>query len=102
MSLPAFLRTRRAALRLLWARVLQRPEKLLSLHSLLWALMVAGLALVLYVLVLIPFTPGIRDIRKAKTEQLVAADGKFFAEYRWVKLGPGLASHGFGAAAACP
>ena len=87
MSLPAFLRTRRAALRLLWARVLQRPEKLLSLHSLLWALMAAGLALVLYVLVLIPFTPGIRDIRKAKTEQpaqLVAFDGKLQAEYRWV------------------
>lgn len=61
MSLPAFLRTRRAALRLLWARVLQRPEKLLSLHSLLWALMAGGL-------VLIPFTPGIRDIRKAKME----------------------------------
>ena len=95
MSFPAFLRTRWAALQPVWARVLQRPEKLLSLQSLLWALMAGGL-------VLIPFTPGIRDIRKAKTEQLVAADGKFFAEYRWVKLGPGLASHGFGAAAACP
>ena len=87
MSFPAFLRTRWAALRSVWARVLQRPEKLLSLHSLLWALMAAGLALLLYVLALIPFTPGIRDIRKAKTEQpaqLVAADGKLLAEYRWV------------------
>ena len=87
MSFPAFLRTRWAALRPVWARVLQRPEKLLSLHSLLWALMAAGLAMLLYVLVLIPFTPGIRDIRKAKTEQpaqLVAADGKLLAEYRWV------------------
>jgi len=111
-----------------WARVLQRPEKLLSLHSLLWAFIAAGLALLLYVLVLIPFTPGIRDIRKAKTEQpaqLVAADGKLLAEYRWVNrtwvplrnrtagggradrhrgppllqaLGPGLAPHGVGAA----
>ena len=46
MSFPAFLRTRWAALRPVWARVLQRPEKLLSLHSLLWALIAAGLALV--------------------------------------------------------
>ena len=87
MSFPAFLRTRWAALQSVWARLLQRPEKLLSLHSLLWALMAAGLALLLYVLALIPFTPGIRDIRKAKTEQpaqLVAADGKLLAEYRWV------------------
>ena len=45
---------------------------------------------------------GIRDIRKAKTEHLVAADGKFLAEYRWVKLGPGLALHGVGAGATCP
>jgi len=67
--------------------MLQRPEKLLSLHSLLWALIAAGLAMLLYVLVLIPFTPGTRDIRKAKTEQpaqLVAFDGKLLAEYRWV------------------
>ncbi|WP_042424150.1 hypothetical protein [Comamonas granuli] len=98
MSFPAFLRTRWTALQPAMARVLRRPEKLLSLHSLLWALMAGGL-------VLIPFTPGIRDSRKAKTEQpaqLVAADGKFFAEYRWVKLGPGLAAHGVGAADACP
>ena len=45
MSFPAFLRTRWAALQSVWARLLQRPEKLLSLHSLLWALMAAGLAL---------------------------------------------------------
>ena len=61
MSFPAFLRTRWAALQQVWARVLQRPEKLLSLHSLLWALMAGGL-------VLIPFTPSIRDIRNAKME----------------------------------
>ncbi len=71
----------------MWARALQRPENLLSPHSLLWALMAAGLALVLVVLVLIPFTPAISDIRKAKTEQpaqLVTFDGKLLAEYRWV------------------
>jgi len=87
ISFPAFLRTRWAALRPAWARVLRRPEKLLSLHSLLWALIAVGLAMVLVVLVLIPFTPAISDIRKAKTEQpaqLVAFDGKLLAEYRWV------------------
>jgi penicillin-binding protein 1A len=96
MSFPAFLRTRWAAL---------RPEKLLSLHSLLWALMAAGLVMLLYVLVLTPFTPGIRDIRKAKTDQsaqLVTADDKLLAEYRWVKLGLGLAPRCIGAAAAWP
>jgi len=40
----------------------------------------------LYVLVLIPFTPGISDIRKAKSEQpaqVMSADGKELAVYRW-------------------
>ncbi len=50
--------------------------------------------LVLYVLVLIPFTPSIGDIRKAKIEQpaqILSADGKLLAEFKpsnreWVKL----------------
>ncbi|MGN8138862.1 penicillin-binding protein 1A [Paraburkholderia sp. 22099] len=50
--------------------------------------------LLLYVLVLIPFTPGIGDIRKAKSEQpaqILSADGKLLAEFKpsnreWVKL----------------
>lgn len=40
----------------------------------------------LYLLVLIPFTPGISDIRKAKSEQpaqVLSADGKELAVYRW-------------------
>ena len=49
---------------------------------------------VLYVLVLIPFTPGVGDLRKAKSEQpsvLLASDGSVLAEYRrsnrrWVAL----------------
>ncbi|HZZ11098.1 MAG TPA: transglycosylase domain-containing protein [Paraburkholderia sp.] len=49
---------------------------------------------VLYVLILIPFTPGIGDIRKAKIEQpaqILSADGKLLAEFKpsnreWVKL----------------
>ncbi|WP_144107872.1 penicillin-binding protein 1A [Paraburkholderia sp. BCC1886] len=49
---------------------------------------------VLYVLLLIPFTPGIGDIRKAKVEQpaqILSADGKLLAEFKpsnrqWVKL----------------
>ncbi|WP_345814121.1 transglycosylase domain-containing protein [Paraburkholderia sp. PREW-6R] len=52
------------------------------------------LVFVLYVLVLIPFTPGIGDIRKAKIEQpaqILSADGKLLAEFKpsnreWVKL----------------
>jgi penicillin-binding protein 1A len=55
----------------------RRPERL-ALHSLLYA---AGC-----MLALVPFTPGISDIRKAKTEQpaqLMSADGKLLAEYRW-------------------
>ncbi len=52
------------------------------------------LLFVLYVLILIPFTPGIGDIRKAKIEQparILSADGKLLAEFKpsnreWVKL----------------
>ncbi|RLK31536.1 penicillin-binding protein 1A [Cupriavidus plantarum] len=43
-------------------------------------------AFLLYVLVLIPFTPGISDIRKAKSEQparVLSEDGKEIAVYRW-------------------
>ena len=50
--------------------------------------------ILLYVLVLIPFTPGIGDLRKAKSELpsvLLASDGTVLAEYRrsnrrWVTL----------------
>ncbi|HEX5698422.1 MAG TPA: transglycosylase domain-containing protein [Rhodoferax sp.] len=50
--------------------------------------------MLLYVLLLIPFTPGIGDLRKAKSEapsQLVATDGTVLAEYKrvnrqWVSL----------------
>ena len=65
----------------------------------------AGLALpalvLLYVLVLIPFTPGIGDLRKAKSEVpaiLLSSDGVVLAEYKrlnrsWVplaKIAPGV------------
>ena len=51
-------------------------------------------AVVLYVLVLIPFTPSVSDLRKAKSEVasvLLASDGSVLAEYkrinrRWVVL----------------
>ncbi|MEO7401180.1 MAG: transglycosylase domain-containing protein, partial [Polaromonas sp.] len=57
------------------------------------ALLLPALML-LYVLVLIPFTPGIGDLRKAKSETpsvLLASDGTVLAEYRrinrqWVTL----------------
>jgi penicillin-binding protein 1A len=49
---------------------------------------------VLYVLVLIPFTPSISDIRKARVDrpaQILSADGKLLAEFKpsnreWVAL----------------
>ena len=87
MSFPAFLRSRWHSLRPALARLLRRPDRLWSLHSLVWLMAGLALALVLYVLALIPFTPAISDIRKAKMEQpaqLVSADGRLLAEYRWV------------------
>lgn len=67
---------------------LRRPRALAYLFAAL-----AGLV-VLYVLLLIPFTPSIGDIRKAKQErpaQLLSADGKQLAVFKrsnrvWVKL----------------
>ncbi len=43
-------------------------------------------AILLYSLILIPFTPGIRDIRKARLEQparVLSADGKEIAVFKW-------------------
>ena len=58
------------------------------------AALVLPAAAVLYVLALIPFTPSVGDLRKAKSEVasvLLASDGTVMAEYkrinrRWVKL----------------
>jgi penicillin-binding protein 1A len=80
----------KALARALLARLLPRlrphlrPRTLLLLPAL----------FVLYVLVLIPFTPGIRDIRRAKVDQpaqIYSADGKLLAEFKpthreWVSL----------------
>ncbi|WP_311220734.1 MULTISPECIES: transglycosylase domain-containing protein [unclassified Acidovorax] len=87
MSIPDFLRTRWAALQLALARLPGWPRRLWSLRSLVWLLAALPLALLLYVLALVPFTPGISDIRKAKADQpaqLVSADGRLLAEYKWV------------------
>ncbi|WP_051303695.1 transglycosylase domain-containing protein [Comamonas composti] len=61
-----------------------------------WLMLAAALPLLftLYVLCLIPFTPGIRDIRKEKQEipaRILSADGKELAQFRrsnreWVGL----------------
>ncbi len=64
-------------------------------RELLHALAAVPAALLLYVLILIPFTPGISDIRKAKLEQpaqVLSADGKELAVFKrsnreWVRLG---------------
>ncbi|TWG88444.1 penicillin-binding protein 1A [Cupriavidus gilardii J11] len=73
-----------------WRSRLRRPTG----RQLRWALAALPVALVLYVLVLIPFTPGISDIRKAKSEQpaqVLSADGKLLAQFKranrdWVPL----------------
>ncbi len=83
----AFFDSLRARSALLRAALLRRPERWLSAHGLLWLLGALLLAGLLYVLVLIPFTPAISDIRKAKLDQpaqLVSADGRLLAEYKWV------------------
>ncbi|MDQ3060991.1 MAG: transglycosylase domain-containing protein [Pseudomonadota bacterium] len=59
-----------------------------------WALAALPLLLLLYTLILIPFTPSIGDLRKAKSEVpsvLLASDGTVLAEYKrinrqWVTL----------------
>ncbi|MPW06366.1 penicillin-binding protein [Paraburkholderia sp. CNPSo 3155] len=59
-----------------------------------WGLAALPVLFVLYMLLLIPFTPSIGDIRKAKIEQpaqILSADGKLLAEFKpsnreWVKL----------------
>ena len=59
-----------------------------------WALAAVPLLFFLYVLLLVPFTPAISDIRKAKSEQptrVLTADGKELAEFKrsnreWVAL----------------
>ena len=65
----------------LWGRLQPRSWRT-------WLLLVLALPalLAVYTLLLIPFTPSIADITKAKTErpaQLLSVDGKVLAEYRW-------------------
>lgn len=79
-------RIRRAALALLGR--LRQPR------TLAWGLAALPALVVLYVLLLVPFTPGIGDIRKAKSEhptQVLSADGKELALFKrsnreWVSL----------------
>jgi penicillin-binding protein 1A len=85
---PAFFRARDWSVeraRWLWALARRYPLRA--------ALVPPGLVLA-YVLVMVPFTPGISDLRKAKSEDpsvVLSADGVVLAEYRrinrqWVPL----------------
>ncbi len=73
-----------------WLGRLRRPSR----RTVLLALAAVPALVVLYALVLVPFTPGISDIRKAKSEQpaqVLSADGKELAVFKrsnrdWVKL----------------
>ncbi|WP_068834043.1 penicillin-binding protein 1A, partial [Polaromonas jejuensis] len=63
-------------------RAIRRPTR----RELAWALAAVPALCLLYLLLLIPFTPSISDIRKAKTEQpaqVLSADGKALAEFKW-------------------
>ncbi|WP_291517376.1 transglycosylase domain-containing protein [Acidovorax sp.] len=65
-----------------WFSVIPHPLR----RVLGWALLAGPAAVLLYALALVPFTPSTADIRKAKSEipaQLMSADGKLLAEYRW-------------------
>ena len=76
------LRARAAALFRWLAGLLAGPLR----RTLMWCALALPALLLVYTLVLIPFTPSINDIRKAKSElpaQLLSADGKLLAEYRW-------------------
>ena len=67
------------AARLAWV---PRPVR----RALLWGLLALPAALAVYTLALLPLTPGVSEIRKAKNEQpaqLMSVDGKLLAEYRW-------------------
>ena len=65
-----------------------------TLRGFAWGVAAIPVFLLLYVLVLIPFTPSIADLRKAKTAKpsvVVSADGKELAIFKranryWVKL----------------
>lgn len=69
---------------------LRRPTR----RGMLLALAIPPALFALYVLALIPFTPGIGDIRKARIDrpaQILSSDGKLLAEFKpsnreWVKL----------------
>ncbi|KRD18264.1 penicillin-binding protein [Acidovorax sp. Root267] len=55
-------------------------------RALMWGALALPATVLVYTLALIPFTPSISDIRKAKSElpaQLMSVDGKLLAEYRW-------------------
>ena len=65
-----------------------------TLRGLVWSLAAIPALLLLYVMVLVPFTPSISDLRKAKTakpSKVLSADGKELAVFKranrdWVKL----------------
>ena len=69
---------------------LRRPTR----RGLVIALAAPSVLFLLYVLALIPFTPGIGDIRKARVDrpaQILSSDGKLLTEFKpsnreWVKL----------------
>jgi penicillin-binding protein 1A len=65
-----------------WFAWMPRPVR----WGLFWTMVAVPTAVLLYALALVPTTPSVSDIRKAKSElpaQLMSVDGKLLAEYRW-------------------
>ncbi|MFS8978832.1 transglycosylase domain-containing protein [Cupriavidus necator] len=86
--LPASLKQRLSSLGARTARVgLTQPGSLRpTRRGVLVGVAALPAAFLLYVLILVPFTPGISDIRKAKSEQpaqVLSADGKELAVFKW-------------------
>ncbi|RZJ26738.1 MAG: penicillin-binding protein [Haliea sp.] len=78
----------------LWATTLRHGLRHPTLRGMAWGLAAVPVALVIYVLALIPFTPSIADLRKAKAAKpsvVLSADGQELTVFKranrdWVKL----------------
>ena len=77
-----------------WGAALASGARHPALRGLAWGLLAVPVLLLLYVLALIPFTPSIEDLRKAKAAKpsvVLSADGQELAVFKranrdWVKL----------------
>jgi penicillin-binding protein 1A len=94
LATAAYVRVRSLARELVSRETPRRRRVLLATGFLASIAGILGVLVFLYALVLIPFTPGISDIRKAKTERptvVISSDGETLAEFKpvnreWAEL----------------